>query len=127
MTKVTESLKKDLIKAMLLMISLVIGVFCTDKTDTNDSFYIAVFIQSLSNVNDSFDYIGHPYRIITVAYISAALGAVISFIFALMYFMTNTKYIADNTFVVVLVCVFLSIPLIIDGVRIYTAVRSGEY
>ena len=124
MSRRTGTLKKDLAKAMLLMVSLIIGLSCVDSTD---AFYIAVFVQSLNNASDSFEYIGHSSRLITGAYAIVLLGATLSFIFAIMHFSTETNAFADHNLVLVIVCVFLTIPLVILGIKIFVTIKRHEY
>lgn len=119
------TLKKDIAKAAILLISLVIGLVCGD---TIDAFYIAVLVQSLSNAYDSFEYIGNTSRLITGAYVITLLGAVLSFICAVLHFSHNqiTSFVNEKWMIAV-VCVFLSIPFIIIAVKVFVVIRSGEY
>lgn len=119
------TLKKDVAKASMLLVSLVIGLLCGD---TLDAFYIAVLVQSLSNAYDSFEYIGDSSRLITGAYVITLLGAVLSFICAVLHFSPNqmTAFVNEK-WVVVGVCVFLAIPFIIVAIKVFVTIRNGEY
>lgn len=119
------TLKKDVAKAAMLLVSLVIGLLCGE---TLDAFYIAVLVQSLSNAYDSFEYIGVSSRLITGAYVITLLGAVLSFICAVLHFSPNQITVFVNEkWAVVGVCVFLAIPFIIVAIKVFVTIRSGEY
>lgn len=119
------TLKKDVAKAAMLLVSLVIGLLCGD---TLDAFYIAVLVQSLSNAYDSFEHIGVSSRLITGAYVITLLGAVLSFICAVLHFSSNqmTAFVNEK-WAIVGVCVFLAIPFIIVAIKVFVTIRSGEY
>lgn len=119
------TLKKDIIKAAILFFSLVIGLRCAENLD---AFYIAVLVQSLSNAYDSFEYIGAFSRLITGAYAITFLGAVLSFICAILHFAPNRMTAFVNTKgVVFLVCICLAIPFIIMAIKVFITIRNGEY
>lgn len=118
-------MKKDIAKAAILLSSLVIGLLCGE---TLDAFYIAVLVQSLSNAYDSFEYIGTFSRLITGAYVITFLGAVLSFICAILHFAPNRMTALVNTKgVVFVVCVCLAIPFIIMSIKVFITIRNGEY
>ncbi len=120
----TGTLKKDVAKAAMLLVSLIIGLLCGE---TIDAFYIAVLVQSLSNAYDSFEYIGVRSRLVTGVYVIALFAAVLSLICAVLHFSPTTASFTNQVWVVAVVCGFLALPFVIVAVNIFVTIRSGEF
>lgn len=120
----TGTLKKDVAKAAMLLVSLIIGLLCGE---TIDAFYIAVLVQSLSNAYDSFEYIGVHSRLVTGVYVIALFAAVLSLICAVLHFSPTAASFTNQAWVVAVVCGFLALPFVIVAVNIFVTIRSGEF
>lgn len=124
MDGVHNNLKNDVIKASLLLVSLIIGLSCGS---TKDSFYIAVLIQSLSNAYDSAAYIGSKSKLLTGIYVIILFVTVLSFICSVLHFVPNITAFTEQTGVIITVCAFLSLPLVVVLINIFITIKTGNY
>lgn len=120
-----SSLKECLVRFGLWAVTLIVGLAC-GLVSSYGAFYVTVLVQSLNSFYDAAGYLGGYSRAVTVANIISAIGNVLTFICSVLYFTELGTYFA-KTWVVVIINVVLSIPVIIACVQMILLIKNNRY
>lgn len=105
-----KSLQESIVKFALSLVTISIGVWCGIQ-DSYSSFYIAVLIQALNNLYESFTYLNGYDKFTTVFQCCAFIGGVFVVILAIVHFSPGGS-IVDSTIFAIIIVILISAPVV---------------
>lgn len=112
-------------KIAVMVITIGIGLWC-GWADSYGAFYIAVLVQAVNNLYDSSTFFAGYSRFITVFQMLVFLGALGSFVLAIVHFTDKGNIVEAQGFVIGIV-IALSIPIVHFGIEAYNMIREERY
>lgn len=119
------TLQESIRKLAVMSITISIGLWC-GWHDSYGAFYIAVLIQAINNMYDSFSFLKGYTKFVTFFQIATFIGALVSFIISIIHFAPGGKTV-DSRGCLFFTCVFLSVPVIHYGIEISCMLRDENY
>lgn len=119
------SLQQSVVKFAIMCCTIGIGLWC-GWHDSYGAFYIAVLVQAINNMYDSFGLLKGYNKFITYFQFASFLGALIAAILAIIHFAPGGSCV-DTGKCLLLVSICLSIPLIHLGIEAYLMIRNDLY
>lgn len=119
------TLQQYAVKISVMACTVGIGLWC-GWHDSFSAFYIASFVQAISNMYDSFGFLKGYNQFITIFQLLAFIGALITAILSIIHFAPGGEFV-DTRVCLALVCTFLSISIIHFLIEIYIMLRNDSY
>lgn len=119
------TLQESIIKIAVMSITIAIGLWC-GWHDSYGAFYIAVLIQAINNMYDSFGFLNGYNRFVTFFQMATFIGALVSFIISIIHFAPGGG-VVDSRGCLFFICVFLSVPVIHYGIEISCMLHDDKY
>lgn len=114
--KLNMTLSELVVKMSVMILTTGIGLFC-GATDSYESFYIAVFMQSINNMYDSFPYLQGYTKFITTFHLLSFIGSLAMCLLSAIYFFSSVTTMESNS-IVIIFSIILSVPIIFYGIEI---------
>ena len=117
------TLRQLLVKICLLSATIIIGLYC-GLTNSYSAFYVAVLIQAINNVYESFELLTGYNKFITAFQAISFIGAGISAILAILFFCN--AHLGCHMCVWI-VAIALSIPVLHFLIESFILWQAGKY
>lgn len=119
------SLQESVIKLAIMCCTIGIGLWC-GWHDSFSAFYIAVLVQAINNMYDSYGFLKGYNKFITCFQFASFVFAFVSAILAIIHFAPGGSCV-DTEKCLIVVSIFLSIPILHFGIEAYLMVRNDLY
>lgn len=119
------SLQESAVKFAIMCFTIAIGLWCGGH-DSYGAFYIAVLVQAINNMYDSFGLLKGFNKFITSFQFATFVCALTAAILAIIHFAPGGSCV-DTVTCLAVVSILLSIPVIHLGIEAYLMIRNDLY
>ncbi len=119
------TLQQYAVKLAVMFCTIGIGLWC-GWHDSFSAFYIASFVQAISNMYDSFEFLKGYNKFITIFQFLAFFGALATAILSIIHFAPGGNFV-DTKICLVLISVCLSIPVLHFVIEAFLMIRNDLY